>query len=562
MQTELLQKGLALDRKLRKEPRTVFRLSIAIAKSVYEGAATLTADMSAVEREISEYMRGNYNTRTRAAVCADVKYHMEGGGTASGMQKERNQLLAALVYPRLYPRAFPRHRGMMLHGAPGTGKTFLIKTVISKVREMLPDVNVLAFTVSGADLKNKGAGDTEKNVKSFFTCMRKMIHDSGTNAMGILFLDEVEELAKARSESGSSRGLVNMLLTQIEGAAALTDKPCSGQVIHSSDNVAAIPIVLLAATNYPDKVDSALRSRLSEELYVALPTVDDIADQAHKTIGDHCKPADAKTNINKAFRFRMRVNGGPQDGKHEKLLEAVSKSIGEHMYENYATRSDVASAIREHLRQEAVRVMVSGVPVFELGNSLYPVCYPLNIDDDRYTFQMCYEAKNLKECLRDCRFMDPGETHMFLARVTSSGWHLAIPLRQKLGSKTTWTWGTYEVVISGDHVNITYNLATTTLPIHQYLTADTITVGGGTYMFKVHKQTGVDVYMDRQRVRLPFPGWYDRYGTSERYLSTVYSSPRFGLNKASPFYKREKEFRDKQIPRGVIGRMLDRIVGT
>ncbi len=151
-----------------------------------------------------------------------------------GLDDIKQQLIEAVEWPIKNPEAFKRlgvrpPKGILLYGAPGTGKTLLAKAVATE-----SEANFIL--VKGPELLSKWVGESEKAVREIF---KKARQTSPT----IIFFDELDSLTPKRGASSDSHvteRVVNQLLTEIDGLEDLYDT------------------VIIGATNRPDMIDPAL----------------------------------------------------------------------------------------------------------------------------------------------------------------------------------------------------------------------------------------------------------------------------------------------------------------
>ena len=151
-----------------------------------------------------------------------------------GLEEVKQHLIEAVEWPIKRPEAFKRlgvrpPKGILLYGAPGTGKTLLAKAVATE-----SEANFIL--VKGPELLSKWVGESEKAVRMIF---KKARQTSPT----IIFFDELDSLAPKRGAGQDNqvteRG-VKQLLTEMDGLEDLFD------------------VVIIAATNRPDIIDTAL----------------------------------------------------------------------------------------------------------------------------------------------------------------------------------------------------------------------------------------------------------------------------------------------------------------
>ncbi|MFB2728153.1 AAA family ATPase [Shewanella mangrovisoli] len=135
---------------------------------------------------------------------------------------------------------FSLPKGYLLTGAPGTGKTHL-------ARSLAANSDMFFFAVNSADLL---LGNPVDNINQLFDVARRY-------APSIIFLDEIDSIAKSRQLTGAQHAVVvNALLTAMDG-------------FHKDDS----KIFILAATNNADELDSALKraGRFDRTIYFNLP---------------------------------------------------------------------------------------------------------------------------------------------------------------------------------------------------------------------------------------------------------------------------------------------------
>ncbi|MBI2130504.1 AAA family ATPase, partial [Candidatus Woesearchaeota archaeon] len=151
-----------------------------------------------------------------------------------GLEDVKQELKEAVEWPLKHPESFKRlgvrpPKGILIYGAPGTGKTLLAKAVANE-----SEANFIL--VKGPELLSKWIGESEKAVREVFKKARQV-------SPTIIFFDEIDSLAPRRSgdsDSHVSERVVNQLLTEIDGLVDMHE------------------VLIIGATNRPDIVDTAL----------------------------------------------------------------------------------------------------------------------------------------------------------------------------------------------------------------------------------------------------------------------------------------------------------------
>lgn len=155
------------------------------------------------------------------------------------------------VLTRCNPLGLRAPRGLLLFGPPGTGKTTL---AYSAARSCVAASSI--ETISGPELTSSLHGGTERALRRVFNRARK-------NAPSVVIIDEIDALAPRRDGDAEGAGevekrVVATLLTLMDGLGNETDEA---------------RVVVIAATNRPNAIDTALRrpGRLDREIEVGIP---------------------------------------------------------------------------------------------------------------------------------------------------------------------------------------------------------------------------------------------------------------------------------------------------
>jgi len=262
-----------------------------------------------------------------------------------GLENVKQELVEAVEWPLKFKNDFKRMgvkppKGVLLYGAPGTGKTLLAKAVAKE-----SEANFIL--VKGPEMLSKWVGESEKAVREVFKKARQ-------TAPTIIFFDEIDAIAPRRgmsSEDGHvTERVVNQLLTEMDGLQDLSD------------------ILIIGATNRPDILDTALLrpGRFDRIILVPVPDIKtrkeifkvhtkgmpldkdvDVSQLVEKTEG--YVGADVESICREAAIFALRedMKAKTIKMKHfEKALEKVRPSATKEVAEAYAELENSFRAAR------------------------------------------------------------------------------------------------------------------------------------------------------------------------------------------------------------------------
>lgn len=168
-----------------------------------------------------------------------------------------------MLYPAKYPELFTGilkpWKGCLLFSAPGNGKSMLARALAS-------ECECTFFNISASSLLSKYYGESEKLVRCLFLMARQY-------ERSVIFIDELDCLMTQRADGAeheASRRIKTQLLVEIDGLNATSSQQ----------------IFVLAATNLPWTIDSAMLRRLEKRVYVPSPDEAARAEIIRQQIGD------------------------------------------------------------------------------------------------------------------------------------------------------------------------------------------------------------------------------------------------------------------------------------
>jgi transitional endoplasmic reticulum ATPase len=254
-----------------------------------------------------------------------------------GLDHVKQRLREAIEWPLKYATLFNALRlvpskGVMLSGPPGCGKTLLAKALAT-------EAGVNFISVKGPELLSMYVGESERGVREVF-------HKARQAAPCIIFFDEIDAMASTRStgpqDSGVSSRVLSQLLTELDGIEELKG------------------VLVLAATNRPDLLDSALLRPGRFDLHMELPVPDRAARE--KIFQVHLRDRRVAPDVAAAWLAEQTegFSGAEIEGAcHRAMMAALAECIAASPETPDIARLNIGrehleAAIRE-LRQQARR---------------------------------------------------------------------------------------------------------------------------------------------------------------------------------------------------------------
>jgi transitional endoplasmic reticulum ATPase len=211
--------------------------------------AGIVEALKVTKEDFQEALRKIEPSAMREVFVEVAEVHWDEVG---GLEAAKQLLIEAVKWPLDYPEAFAAvgvrpTRGILLYGLPGTGKTLL-------VRALATESSVNFISVKGPELLSKWVGESERALREIFRKARQA-------APALVFFDEIDSIAAGRgsgSDSNVTERVVSQFLTEMDGLVELKD------------------VVIIAATNRPDLVDSSLLrpGRFDRLIYIPMPDIE------------------------------------------------------------------------------------------------------------------------------------------------------------------------------------------------------------------------------------------------------------------------------------------------
>ncbi len=286
---------------LRREYSNLARIALEISKR--------TTDTS----ESEKYAEWHKKASDVAASYGSIMRKSGSGKTLDDVKglKEVKAMVKTFLYMLQNPEILKAYKmegglGMLMYGAPGTGKTMIADAIST-------ELNLPLFVMTPSDIFKSYVGESEKAVKQIF----QEIEACKDGA--ILFVDECESIFSKRGQDDKDykAAVTTELLQRMNGFGVDGSKR-----------------ILIGATNRPDKIDSAFlrHKRFSHMVHITPPDAEAMREIIHS-----------------------KLDGIPLEISEEDVLDMFTVHSGEGRY----SAADICGIIEETCRLAIERLVAT-----------------------------------------------------------------------------------------------------------------------------------------------------------------------------------------------------------
>jgi len=222
----------------------------ALARALALGFLAITAVSTLLENAVTGVSKSG---KPESVTASDKRFDDVLGMDEA--KEDLTEMVAFLKNPENFSRLGGKMpKGVLLTGAPGTGKTLLAKAVAG-------EAGVPFFAAAGSEFEEMYVGVGAKRIRELFKAAQE-------KAPAVIFIDEIDAIGSARNPKDQqfAKMTLNQLLVELDG-------------FNQKEGV-----IVIAATNFPKILDPALTrpGRFDQHVHVAVPDM-----KGRKQILDH-----------------------------------------------------------------------------------------------------------------------------------------------------------------------------------------------------------------------------------------------------------------------------------
>lgn len=211
-----------------------------------------------------------------------------------GMDEEKQKLKRLILNPiqsketrKIYIDEYGLNMpsGILLEGAPGNGKTFLVEALAGELDTSL-------YKLKMSDLGSKYIHETGENISKMINEIKEKAQRSEKPV--ILFLDELDGLARARTGGSNSNELEEL-----------------NTILQNINNLQDHNVILIGATNRKDLIDNAILrpGRFGEHIFVKNPDEKAVKEMLKSFLGKKNKAKEFLGKESEVDEITKKLNG-------------------------------------------------------------------------------------------------------------------------------------------------------------------------------------------------------------------------------------------------------------
>lgn len=224
----LITKGQTIKAEMRDNPITFI-----VTNTVPSGTIIPQMDTEIVLRKAKEEQIG----------IPHVTYEDIGG-----LKREVGMIRDKVELPLMHPELFEQlgiepPKGVLIYGAPGTGKTLMVKALANEI------MGLNFILLDPADIFYKFLGDSERNLREIFENAEK-------ESPSVVFIDQIDLIAVGRDikDEGTEKRVLAQLLALMDDFGSLENG-----------------VIVVGTTNRIDLLDESLKKRFALKIEIGAP---------------------------------------------------------------------------------------------------------------------------------------------------------------------------------------------------------------------------------------------------------------------------------------------------